>query len=250
MQNNTEFGLIGKSLKHSFSKGYFEKKFQEQGLNGYTYSNFEIPVIEDFKKIITEHPQLQGLNVTIPYKESIIPFLNELSDEAKEIGAVNCIRVEGNKLIGFNTDTYGFAQSIKPFLDNTHERALILGTGGASKAVAYALKKTGVDVYYVSTSPKKNDHSLHYTEINERVMEAFKLIINTTPLGMSPREDECPALPYRLFTPAHLAYDVIYNPAETLFLKKAKDQGALIMNGLSMLQLQAEKNWEIWNQTV
>lgn len=246
-KNKTHFGLIGKSLKHSFSKSYFEKKFRDEQLEGYTYSNFEIPVIEEFKSLLVSNKQLKGLNVTIPYKEAVLPYLDVLSTEAKETGAVNCIRIDDGKLTGYNTDIYGFAQSIKPFLDNTHERVLILGTGGASKAVAYALKKTGLDVYFVSTSPKKNENTLAYSEINERVMQAFKLVINTTPLGMMPHENECPALPYHLFTPQHLAYDLIYNPVETLFLKKAKEQGALIMNGLSMLQLQAEKSWEIWN---
>jgi shikimate dehydrogenase len=241
----SRFGLIGRTLSHSFSKTYFEKKFKILDLD-HSYTNFEIDTVEDLKKIISENEDLRGLNVTIPYKETIIPFLDELSPEAKEIGAVNCINIVDQKLTGYNTDAYGFSQSIKPFLDTNHERALVLGTGGASKAVAYALKKTGVDVYFVSSSAKKNDHTFLYSEINEVVMNAFKLIVNTTPLGMYPDVNECPPLPYHLFTPKHLAYDLVYNPEQTRFLKQAKEHGALIVNGLSMLQLQAEKSWEIW----
>lgn len=247
-QNKTHFGLIGKSLGHSFSKKYFEEKFQKENLAGYTYSNFELPSIDGLRSLLISNPELKGLNVTIPYKESVIPFLDRLEEDAGLIGAVNCILIESGKLTGYNTDAYGFAQSIKPFLDNTHERALVLGTGGASRAVAYALKKIGLEVFFASHSPKKNEQTLSYTEINERVMQGFKLIINTTPLGMVPNEDTCPNLPYHLFEPHHLAYDLIYNPAETLFLRKAKARGAKTINGLSMLQLQAEKNWEIWNR--
>lgn len=240
------FGLIGRSLSHSFSKTYFEKKFKELGLKDHAYLNFELQTIEEFKNVLkTEN--LKGLNVTNPYKEDIIPFLDELSVEAKEIGAVNCIKIENGKTIGYNTDTYGFGQSIKPFLDTTHERALILGTGGACKAVAYSLKKIGTEVFYATTSSKKNVTTFFYSEINDRMMDAFKLIINTTPLGLFPNVNEAPALPYHLFTDKHLAYDLIYNPEQTLFLKQAKEKGAVTINGLSMLHLQAEKSWEIWN---
>lgn len=241
------FGLIGKSLGHSFSKSYFEKKFREERLSGYAYHNFEITSVEQLKEIVAHTPQLRGLNVTIPYKETVTPLLDTLSEEARQIGAVNCIKIENGKLAGYNTDAYGFAQSIKPFLDVNHQRALILGTGGASKAVSYALKKVGVEVYFASSSGKKTANTLLYPEINAMVMQSFKLIVNTTPLGMAPREQECPTLPYHLFTPEHLAYDLIYNPEETLFLKQARAQGAVTMNGLSMLKLQAEKSWEIWN---
>ena len=241
------FGLIGKSLSHSFSKTYFEKKFKELQLIDYSYQNFELENIDQFKKVLlTEN--LKGLNVTNPYKESIFPFLDALSAEAKEIGAVNCIKVINGKTTGYNTDSYGFAQSIKPFLDTTHERALILGTGGAGKAVAYALKKIGVEVFFATSSSKKNTNTFYYNEINERMMDAFKLIINTTPLGLFPNINEAPALPYHLFTNKHLAYDLIYNPEQTLFLKQAKEKGATTINGLSMLHLQAEKGWEIWNE--
>lgn len=241
------FGLLGKSLQHSFSKSYFEKKFRDEKLADYRYLNFEIAEIEEFPALLASQPDLRGLNVTVPYKEKVITFLHELNTEAKEIGAVNCIVVHQSRLLGFNTDAYGFAQSIKPFLDTNHERALILGTGGASKAVAYALKKVGVEVYFVSSSnEKKSPNTFFYPEINEQVMRAFKLVVNTTPLGTSPAIHEFPPLPYHLFTSDHLAYDLIYNPAETAFLSKAKEAGAVTMNGLSMLRLQAEKSWEIW----
>ena len=240
------FGLIGKSLSHSFSRSYFEKKFIENELNDHFYKNFELETIEQFSNVLKTQ-NLKGLNVTNPYKESIIPFLDELSIEAKEIGAVNCINIVNGKTIGYNTDAYGFGQSIKPFLDTTHGRALILGTGGASKAVAYALKKIGVEVFFATSSNKKNTNTFFYDEINEGMMNAFKLIINTTPLGLYPNINEAPALPYHLFTDKHLAYDLIYNPEQTLFLKQAKEKGAVTINGLSMLHLQAQKSWEIWN---
>jgi shikimate dehydrogenase len=241
------FGLIGISLSHSFSKTYFEKKFTEQGLKDHAYLNFELQNIEEIKTVF-KTDNLKGLNVTNPYKEEVVPFLDELSLEAKEIGAVNCIKIENGKTKGFNTDAYGFGQSIKPFLDTTHEKALILGTGGASKAVAYSLKKTGVEVFHATTSDKQKANTFFYNEINERMMEAFKLVINTTPLGLFPNVNESPALPYHLFTDKHLAYDLIYNPEQTLFLKQAKEKGALTINGLSMLHLQAEKSWEIWKE--
>ena len=240
------FGLIGKSLSHSFSRSYLEKKFIENELNDHFYKNFELETIEQFSNVLKTQ-NLKGLNVTNPYKESIIPFLDELSIEAKEIGAVNCINIVNGKTIGYNTDAYGFGQSIKPFLDTTHGRALILGTGGASKAVAYALKKIGVEVFFATSSNKKNTNTFFYDEINEGMMSAFKLIINTTPLGLYPNINEAPALPYHLFTDKHLAYDLIYNPEQTLFLKQAKEKGAVTINGLSMLHLQAQKSWEIWN---
>lgn len=243
-----QFGIIGKPLSHSFSKSYFENKFRELGLNGYSYDLFEISSIEVIKTMLSEHKYLKGFNVTIPYKESIISFLDELAGDAKEISAVNCVKIIDGKLIGYNTDYYGFSQSIKPFLDTNHQRALILGTGGASKAVAYALKKVGVEIYFVTSSAnKKTNNTFFYSELNEHVMKAFKLVVNTTPLGTFPNVEEAPALPYHLFTEQHLAYDLVYNPAETVFLKRAKEKGSIVVNGLSMLQLQAEKSWEIWN---
>lgn len=241
------YGLIGKSLSHSFSKNYFERKFQDQGLTNSEYLNFELSSIQDFNEVINNNQTLKGLNVTIPYKEQIIPFLNELTTDAKAIGAVNCIQFKDNKLIGHNTDHYGFKQSIKPFLEPQHERALILGTGGSSKAVAFALRSVGVEVFFVTSSEKKESNCFFYSELNEIIFNAFKLIVNTSPVGMAAMPG-APEIPYEYLGEAHLCYDLIYNPAETLFLQKAKEKGAVIMNGLSMLQLQAEKSWEIWQK--
>jgi shikimate dehydrogenase len=244
------FGLIGKSLSHSFSKSYLEEKFIKEDKEGFQYSNFDLESLDNLLQIIIDN-HLSGLNVTKPYKESIIPFLNELDVTAKEIGAVNCIKITWNNntpyLIGYNTDYYGFAQSIKPFLEPIHQRALILGTGGASKAIAYALKNVGVDFYYVTTGEKKSANYFHYTELNEYVLNAFKLIVNCTPLGMYPKTDACPEIPFQFITTEHLLYDLIYNPEETLFLQKGKSQNAVTMNGLNMLKLQADKAWEIWH---
>jgi shikimate dehydrogenase len=245
-----KFGLIGKSLSHSFSKSYLEEKFIKEDKEGFQYSNFDLENLENLLKIITDN-HLSGLNVTKPYKELVIPFLHELDITAKEIGAVNCIKITWNNntpyLIGYNTDFYGFAQSIKPFLEPIHQRALILGTGGASKAIAYALKNVGVDFYYVTTGEKKAANYFNYTELNEYVLSAFKLIVNCTPLGMYPKTEACPEIPFQFITNEHLLYDLIYNPEETLFLQNGKAQQAVTINGLNMLKLQADKAWEIWH---
>lgn len=240
------FGLIGNNLSHSFSKKYFEEKFKNLKLSDCVYSNFELKLINEFPELIKLNKNLIGCNVTLPYKESIIPFLNELSEEAKEIGAVNCIHFKNGIIKGYNTDAFGFASSIKPFLEPHHSKALILGTGGASKAVAYSLKKIGVEVYFVTTKLKCKSNEFNYGDLNEHVMNAFKLIVNTTPLGMFPKTEEFPNIPYAFLSEKHLCYDLIYNPEQTLFLKKAKEKGASTINGYSMLQLQAEKSWEIW----
>ncbi|MES2680595.1 MAG: shikimate dehydrogenase [Bacteroidota bacterium] len=230
----TELGLIG--------------KFQDLHLQNYSYHNFELDDIAQLPGLISKNKGLKGLNITNPYKEQVIALLDDVSAEAREIGAVNCIKITGGRLSGYNTDAYGFAQSIKPFLDTNHQRALVLGTGGAAKAVAYALKKVGVEVYFASSTAKKTEQTFLYPEINENVMNAFKLIVNTTPLGLFPNENDSPLLPYHFFTKEHLAYDLIYNPEKTVFLKQAHANGAVIMNGLSMLKLQAEKSWEIWTE--
>lgn len=245
------FGLIGKSLSHSFSKSYFDAKFLAEKKTNHSYTNFDLQNLDSFLALIAEQ-NLSGLNVTKPYKELVIPYLNELDNIAKEIGAVNCIHIsqKDNKpyLKGYNTDYYGFAQSIKPFMEPSHQKALILGTGGASKAVYYALKNVGVDVYFVTTGAKKAENYFHYIDLNEYVLSAFKLIVNCTPLGLYPAIENCPDIPYQYLTSEHLMYDLIYNPEETLFLKKGKAQGAVTINGLNMLKLQADKAWEIWNQ--
>ncbi|HQQ93254.1 MAG TPA: shikimate dehydrogenase [Bacteroidia bacterium] len=245
-----EFGLLGFELKHSFSKAYFEKKFAQLNFPDYSYNNFEIKSVLEFREILKAHPLLSGLNVTLPYKESIITLLDELDAEAEAIGAVNCIQIAGGKTKGFNTDVYGFSQSIKPFLDHHHERALILGTGGAARAVNFALKRLGVETAFLTSQASKRKPGVFlYTEANERMLQAYKLVVNASPLGMYPKVEQCPDLPYQYFGPEHLAFDLVYNPEETLFLKKARASGATGLNGLSMLHLQAEKSWEIWNNT-
>ncbi len=243
-------GLIGKSLSHSFSKSYLETKFIKENKSGYSYTNFDLTNLDDLTDIIKTH-HLMGLNVTKPYKESIIPFLDEIDTMALKIGAVNCIKVKWENdcpfLIGYNTDFYGFSQSIKPFLEPIHQRALILGTGGASKAVAYALKNVGIDVYFVSKGDKKQANVLNYQELNTYIMQSFKLIVNCTPLGMYPEVNSCPEIPFQFLDNEHLLFDLIYNPEETVFLQNGKANGAVIINGLNMLKLQADKAWDIWH---
>ena len=239
-----QFGLIGKTLGHSFSKSYFENKFRKENIPYVSYKNFPLRSIQEFSTLIKKH-SFSGINVTIPYKIEIIPFLDELSEEAEIIGAVNTIEFKNNKLIGHNTDYIGFQIAIKPFLKNTMQKALILGTGGASKAIVYALKKLGVECICISRNPIKNYRG--YDELNEKVMQNHLLIINTTPLGTSPIIHECPNIPYEFITTNHLLVDLIYNPEETLYLKKAKEKGADFVNGKSMLIHQAEEAWKIWN---
>lgn len=240
-----EYGLIGKSLKHSFSIRYFSEKFKNEKIDA-VFQNFEIESIDDFPQVLSSHPKLCGLSVTIPYKTTIIPYLDVVSEDAKQINSVNSIKITNGRTIGYNTDVIGFKQSLKPFLKHGMERALILGTGGASKAVAYALRQIGLEVTLVSRNPKEG--RLGYNQINEFVMRAFKLIVNTTPLGMYPNIDTFPDIPYEYLTEEHLLYDLTYNPDTTVFLQKGKARGATIVNGLSMLHIQAEASWEIWNR--
>lgn len=235
------YGLIGQSLGHSFSKSYFSAFFQANQLKA-TYENIELQEIEQVRAVLEDG--FAGLNVTIPYKESILSYLDELSEEARKIGAVNVVQFKDGKLIGHNTDAYGFHQSIKPFLTNKHERAIILGTGGASKAVSFALEQIGVDLVTISRTPMP--WQFGWDEINVHMLNACKLIVNCTPLGTFPSVNECPTLPYELLSPDHLAVDLIYNPPKSLYLQKAELAGAQIMNGESMLKLQAAKAWEIW----
>ncbi len=252
------YGLIGYPLSHSFSKKYFTAKFEKENIRDCEYNLYPLEHINQFPLLIADNPSIAGLNVTIPYKESIIPLLDTLDETARAVGAVNCIKILNPKsqiLTGFNTDVFGFRQSIKPFLEIQHERALILGTGGASKAIAYVLKEIGVDCFFV-TRNKKNANVLSqytskvftYEELNEYIINAFKLIINTTPVGMYPNIGEVPAIPYQFLQPSHLLYDLVYNPAETEFLRQGKLKGASTVNGLSMLHLQAEEAWRIWNR--
>ncbi len=242
-----QFGLIGHPLTHSFSKQYFEGKFKNENINNCSYQLFDIENIIDFNTIksVTE---LIGLNVTIPYKQEIIKYLDDIETNAKLIGAVNTIKIDPKtkKTKGFNTDYFGFKNSLKPFLENTHERALILGTGGASKAVHYVLKELNINCLFVSRTPKK-DNEISYQDVNEYVIKHHQLIINTTPLGTYPNIENYPNIDYNNLTANHLLYDLVYNPEETTFLKKGKTKGCKTINGLQMLKLQAEKSWEIWN---
>ena len=244
-------GLIGKTLKHSFSENYFNQKFEQQHLNNFSYKNFELETIKDLKKTVDKY-KLNGFNVTIPYKETILPFLDELDETAKEIKAINTVKVINKKgkniLKGYNTDVFGFHQLIKPFFKARHERVLILGTGGASKAVAYLLKKQyGVSILYASRKPT-HGNIINWDDINDNVIHFHKMIVNTTPLGMFPNEEECPPLPFNSVGNEHLLVDLIYNPLETKFLKKAKEKNAVTLNGLTMLHQQAEASWKIWTE--
>jgi shikimate dehydrogenase len=238
-----EYGLIGYPLSHSFSPGYFHEKFTQEQLNA-RYNSFPIASISALEKLIKETENLKGLNVTIPYKSSVIPFLKKISTSAKNIGAVNCIKIVNGELYGFNTDYIGFAESLKPLLRKDINKALVLGTGGSSKAVCYALSELGIAYQLVSASGKAN---LSYEGIDAKTIQEHLLIVNTTPLGMHPKTNECPNIPYSFLTKEHLLFDLIYNPEETMFLQKGKARNALVKNGLEMLHLQAEKSWAIWN---
>ncbi|MCF8270073.1 MAG: shikimate dehydrogenase [Crocinitomicaceae bacterium] len=238
------YGLIGKSLGHSFSPGFFKSFFEEHGIEA-QYKLIELDSIERAKPILDG--AYHGLNVTIPYKEEIIPFLDELSPEATAIGAVNTIVFSEGKAIGFNTDAFGFQQSIKPFLTFEHERALILGTGGSSKAVGYVLRNLGIQVNFLSRN-EPGGQQFSYEHVNEAMLSACKLIVNCTPVGMFPAIDACPLPSFQGIGPSHLVVDLIYNPEETLLLKEAKSRGAATLNGLPMLKAQALKSWELWNQ--
>ena len=241
------FGLIGKSINYSFSKKYFTDKFLNKNLLNCSYENFDIKNIEEFSKIITSQKNLKGLNVTIPYKEEIIPFLDKLSKKAKKIKAVNTIKIlKNNKTKGYNTDYYGFKKSLQPLLKKHHTKALILGNGGASKAIAFALSCLKIEYKKVYRTPKNNQ--LGYLDLNASIFAEYTIIINTTPLGTFPNLEEAPPIPYQYFTDRHIAFDLVYNPEETLFLKNAIIKGAVTKNGYEMLVYQAEKSWKIWNK--
>jgi shikimate dehydrogenase len=242
------FGLLGKDIDYSFSRAYFSKKFAAENLEDRAYVNFDLNTINDFPNLLKTHPNLKGLNVTIPYKEVILPFLDKIDKKALKIGAVNTIKfTKKGRLKGYNTDWIGFKKALQPHLKPTHTQALILGTGGASKAIAYALKKLGIGYKFVSrTSEKKN--SLTYAMLSEKILKKHTLIINSTPLGTFPDTGAKPEIPYNFITPSHLLFDLIYNPEETTFLKLGKAQGATVLNGLPMLEFQAEYAWAIWNK--
>lgn len=241
-----KLGLLGKNISYSFSRSYFKKKFDEENIKNITYGNFDIDSIDLFPSIIKNTKNLKGLNVTIPYKQDVIPFLDKVKKTAREIGAVNTIKItKRGKLVGYNTDYYGFSKSLAPLLKQHHISALILGTGGASKAVAYSLKQFDISFHYVSR--KKSDGvSYTYDTLTDNIVKQHKIIINCTPLGTFPNIDDCPSIPYSGITNHHILFDLIYNPEETKFLKLGKQNGAVTTNGLNMLKLQAEKSWSIW----
>ena len=238
------YGLVGKTLQHSFSANFFSDYFVKENIVA-KYQNFELAAIEDIQSVFDLQPA--GLNVTIPYKESVIPFLDELDPIAEKIGAVNTIVFDGDKKIGYNTDAFGFKQAIKPFLNNQHERALIFGTGGAAKAVASVLKKIGVDVIFISRDPHGKNKHFNYSEVNLQMLNACKLMVNCTPVGTFPNSSDYLPLPYEGIGKDHLVIDLIYNPIKSMFLQKAENQGATIMNGEGMLKAQAMKSWSLWN---
>lgn len=240
------YGLIGYPLGHSFSKKHFTEKFEGESIDS-KYELFEIETIEKFPTLIQAHV-LSGLNVTIPYKEAVIPYLDELDETARQIGAVNVIKFIRNgksfTLKGYNSDVIGFEKSISKYIKTHYKKALILGTGGASKAIDFGLRKMGIETTFVSRTPKHNQ--LEYSDLNKNILSDNLIIVNTTPVGMFPHEDECPDIPYRFITTEHLLFDAIYNPTETLFLRKGKEQGAQTLNGLEMLEGQAVAAWDIW----
>ncbi|HWJ30587.1 MAG TPA: shikimate dehydrogenase [Flavisolibacter sp.] len=238
------FGLIGKTLKHSFSKNYFSEKFSSEQLADCRYENFELQSIDELKEIIRQRPEIMGLNVTIPYKEEVVQLLDEKNEIVEKTGACNCIRVDSGRLFGFNTDVIGFKRSLEPALRPDHTCALILGSGGAAKAVEYALNELKID--HVIVSRNKKFDQFGYEDLGEDVIKGHKLIINTTPLGMFPNTNQDPPIPYEYITPDHILYDLIYNPPKTQFLQKGEKQGAHIINGHEMLIIQAEESWKIW----
>ncbi|MDB5236195.1 MAG: aroE [Hymenobacter sp.] len=242
-----QFGLIGRTLSHSFSQTYFTQKFYSLSLVGYEYDLFELATVGELPALLASHPDLAGLNVTVPYKETVVPYLDDLAPSASRVGAVNVIEFTAQgRLRGHNTDYVGFRESLRRFFPITPAaRALVLGTGGAAKAVAVALNELGIPHWSVSRDPLA--HGLNYDDLTPQLLAAHPLIINATPLGTFPRTDECPPLPYAALTEHHYLYDLVYNPTETLFMHKGKEAGAQVKNGFEMLCLQAEAAWEIWN---
>ena len=242
-----KYGLIGYPLGHSFSKNYFDEKFENEGISA-KYINFEIPNIQNLPEVIESNPELQGFNVTIPYKEKVISYLDSVSPEARAIGAVNVVKVthKGNKVVlkGYNSDVIGFTRSIEPMLEPCHKKALILGTGGASKAINYGLKSLGLETLFVSRFEREN--TIQYEKITPEIIKEYNVIVNCTPVGMYPHADECPLLPYEAMDTHTLLYDLIYNPDQTLFMRKGAEHGATVKNGLEMLLLQAFASWEFW----
>jgi shikimate dehydrogenase len=242
------YGIIGFPLTHSFSQQYFTEKIASEGVADAVFHTFPLITIEDLPALLSSHSSLKGIAVTIPYKEKVLQYITHLSEEVKKIGAANCIKVRRNILTAYNTDIIGFEKSFVKKIQPQHKKALVLGTGGASKAVQFVLKKLGIDFLVVSRNENAAENTIQYNELTEAVINEYKIIINTTPLGMSPAENTCPELPYHLLTTDHYLYDLVYAPAKTLFLQKGEEQGATIENGFEMLIIQAEENWRIWNE--
>ncbi|MFV0366273.1 MAG: shikimate dehydrogenase family protein [Mangrovibacterium sp.] len=244
------YGLIGYRLGHSFSKGYFTQKFSNENISDCVYQNFELDAISEFPTLLTNNPTIQGLNCTIPYKKDVMVYLDEIDEEAAQIGAVNVIKVtrttEGVKLKGYNSDAFGFEMSLKPLLQTQHQKALVLGTGGAAQAVVFILQKLGLEVTIVSRNANPSKGIISYEQLTPEVMTSHKLIVNATPVGTFPNISECPNIPYKRLTSEYYLYDLIYNPELTTFLKQGKERGSIIKNGGDMLRLQAERAWEIW----
>ncbi|MBK9352642.1 MAG: shikimate dehydrogenase [Bacteroidetes bacterium] len=241
-----KYGLIGYPLSHSFSKGYFTEKFKKEGIKNAAYETYPLEKISDFTTLLQNNHELVGLNVTIPYKEAIIPYLDELSEEAKKIGAVNTIKIINGKKIGYNSDVVGFEKSLIQHLKPTHNKALVLGTGGAAKAVWFVLEK--LNIPYLKVSRTASENIIAYDTISIDLVKEYPLIINTTPLGMSPKLETKPDIPYQALTKNHFLYDLVYNPQTTLFLEMGQKMGATIQNGLPMLHGQAERSWELWRE--
>lgn len=240
-----KYGIIGYPLGHSFSRGFFTEKFAREGIDA-QYLNFEIPDVALLRDMLRDNPELRGLNVTLPHKQAVIPLLDEMSDEAREIGAVNVIRVRDGRLRGYNSDIIGFSESIKPLLMPHHTKALVLGTGGASKAICVGLTRLGLEWTYVSRTPREG--MITYDALTPEVMAEYTVIVNCSPVGMYPKVDAAPAIPYECLTPRHLLFDLVYNPEDTLFMQRGREQGATAKNGLEMLHLQAVASWRFWQQ--
>ena len=240
-----KYGIIGYPLGHSFSRGFFTEKFAREGIDA-QYLNFEIPDVAMLRDVLRDNPKLRGLNVTLPHKQAVIPLLDEMSDEAREIGAVNVIRVRDGRLRGYNSDIIGFSESIKPLLKPHHTKALVLGTGGASKAICVGLTRLGLEWTYVSRTPREG--MITYDALTPEVMAEYTVIVNCSPVGMYPKVDAAPAIPYECLTPRHLLFDLVYNPEDTLFMQKGRAHGATVKNGLEMLHLQAIASWRFWNE--
>lgn len=242
------YGTIGYPLTHSFSRQYFTEKIEKEGITDSVYYSFPLKTIDEFPEFLKNNPSLKGLAVTIPYKEKVLQYVTHLSEEVKQIGAANCIKVRGDKLTAYNTDIIGFEKSFIKNLKPVHKKALVLGSGGASKAVQHVLKKLGISFFVVSRKEPEVENFIQYSLVTANIIREHNIIINTTPLGMSPAEDICPDLPYNLLTADHYLFDLVYKPAKTLFLQKGQQQGAIVVNGFEMLILQAEENWIRWNE--